>query len=229
MRTRRRLANMALKGLGLRHLSGSRVQKLTRSVLDEVDLQRLRDTFQGRSCGTRDELFEHVQRMFATNGPIDYLEFGVHTGDSLRKWTTLNSDPGSRFFGFDSFEGLPEDWRDGQGRGHFDVGGQIPVINDARVSFVKGWFNDTVPAFASTFEPRGRLVLHLDADLYSSSMWPLVFLTPAIVPGTILMFDEFYDREHEFKAYRDWLLISGRSGRIVAETDHLGKVAIVVE
>jgi O-methyltransferase len=228
MRLRRTLTNIALY-VGLRHLSGSRIQRLARSILDEVDLQRLRDTFQGRSCGTREELFTYVQRAIIADAPIDYLEFGVHMGDSLRLWSTLNADPRSRFFGFDSFEGLPDHWRKGQQRGHFDVGGTLPQIDDARITFVKGWFDATLPTFVQTFTPRNRLVLHLDADLYGSTMWPLMFLSPSIASGTLLMFDEFYDRQHEFKAYRDWLMISRRSGQVVAETGNFGKVVIRVE
>ena len=39
---------------------------------------------------------------------ILFLEFGVHRGDSLRQWTALNTNPDSRFVGYDSFVGLPE-------------------------------------------------------------------------------------------------------------------------
>ena len=81
--------------------------------------------------------------------PILFLEFGVFEGNSIRRWAKLNSHPESRFVGFDSFEGLPTKWRQ-RPAGHFSTGGQPPDIDDPRVSFVKGWFHDTVPGFLDT-------------------------------------------------------------------------------
>lgn len=56
----------------------------------------------------------------------------------------INTCPDSRFFGFDTFEGLPEDWTAGNTRkGGFDVGGAVPDLPDPRVRFVKGLFQET--------------------------------------------------------------------------------------
>jgi hypothetical protein len=101
---------------------------------------------------------------------IDFLEFGVCTGHSIRFWSQINRDPQSRFIGFDSFEGLPEDWTRNYPKGSLDVGGAVPQIDDERVSFVKGWFQNTLPGFLNGFTPRSRLVVHSDSDL--------VFLDP---------------------------------------------------
>jgi hypothetical protein len=46
--------------------------------------------------------------------------------------------------------------------------------------------------------------MNLDADIYSSTMDALNHLEHKIVPGTILIFDEFNDRNHEFKAFREF-------------------------
>ena len=155
---------------------------------------------------------------------MEYLEFGVYQGESIKYWADLNRHKESRFTGFDSFEGLPENWREGQGKGHFDVGGNLPLTSDPRIKFVKGWFDRTVPPFAREFATTKRLVVHLDADLYSSSMFPLVFLGPLMSAGTLLICDEFYDREHEFKALMDWRKIYRKDVRIIAEMENYSKV-----
>src|SRR5262249_39413715 len=149
---------------------------------------------------------------------IDYLEFGVFRGESMRSWVKLNADKNSRFYGFDSFEGLPETWRQTQPEGHFNVDGNIPQIDDSRVTLVKGWFDETVPEFIRNFAAQNRLVVHLDADLYSSSMVALMHLSPHLRSGSLLIFDEFYDRDHEFKAFQDYLKISRRMYRVVCNT-----------
>ena len=72
---------------------------------------------------------------------INYLEFGVGRGNSLRWWTENNINPKSVFWGFDTYEGLPEEY------GTYDVGtfslhGNFPDISDSRIRFIKGLFQD---------------------------------------------------------------------------------------
>ena len=58
----------------------------------------------------RFKLYEHVQANHIGDQPINYLEFGVHKGESFAKWLELNPHKDSRFAGFDTFTGLPTDW-----------------------------------------------------------------------------------------------------------------------
>jgi hypothetical protein len=87
--------------------------------------------------------------------------------------------------GFDSFQGLPEDW------GPFTVGAfaqEPPDVENAEL--VVGWFADTVPLFDfGTVEPL-RLV-HIDCDLYSSAKTVFDHLGPHLIPGAYVVFDEF--------------------------------------
>lgn len=111
------------------------------------------------------------------------LEFGVQTGHSLGLIAHRLS-----VVGFDSFQGLPEDW------GPFPKGAlahEAPEVPNARM--VDGWFSDTLPMFDfATVEPL-RLV-HIDCDLYSSTKTVLDHVGPHLVPGVFVVFDEFlYD------------------------------------
>lgn len=135
-----------------------------------------------------------------------YLEFGVARGESIRFWSSALKHPESVLHGFDSFEGMPEDggpWRKGQ----FSTSGQIPVIDDARVRFFKGWFDQTLPSY--TVPPHDLLVLNLDADLYSSTALVLEKLRPHIRQGTHIYFDEFNLPDHEPRAFGEFIIKSG--------------------
>ena len=128
--------------------------------------------------------------------PASYVEFGVYVGTSMRFWSGLLKHPDTTFAGFDSFEGLPEVWRAAADKSTFDLKGELPRIDDPRVKFYKGWFTDTLPGFFKSFSPKPSLVLHLDADLYSSTAFALEQVRPFLREGAMLIFDEFFDREH---------------------------------
>ena len=168
---------------------------------------------------TRSQMFQFVNEHVAHNEAIDYLEFGVHQGRSIREWAQLNTHPGSRFVGFDTFEGLPEVWDRVRGsfkQGYFDRKGQLPQIDDARVEFVKGLFQHTLPDFLARFKPRSRLIIHNDSDLYSSTLYLLTQLHPLLVPGSVVIFDEFFSSSHEFQAYFDYERSYYRQASVVA-------------
>jgi hypothetical protein len=155
----------------------------------------------------RRHLFAQALAYMRGSRPL-YLEFGVWKGDSLRWWAEHLTDPAARLVGFDSFEGLPEDWQPEFGEGCFRTAGP-PHIPDSRVSFVVGWFGDTL----STYEMPGhdQLVINIDCDLYSSTRQVLRWLEPYLRPGTLVYFDELADRDHEMRAFLESLADGGRS------------------
>ena len=171
-------------------------------------------------------LYRHVIDTNLQNVPIDYLEFGVYEGWSIRQWATMNQHPESRFVGFDTFTGLPEDWNSLRKAGAFDVKGQLPQEGDPRVSFVAGLFQNTLVDFLRTFEFRNRLIIHIDCDLYSSTLFCLATLDRHMQPGTVVMFDEFYDVLHEFAAYRDYSDAFMRTWRGLCYTPQYVQVAL---
>ncbi|MGB9454581.1 MAG: TylF/MycF/NovP-related O-methyltransferase [Bryobacteraceae bacterium] len=151
-----------------------------------------------------------------------YLEFGVYRGRSMRIWSSLLRNPKSNLHGFDSFDGLPESWDLSAEKGHFAMEGTVPVIEDSRVSFFKGWFSETLPQYV--LPPHERLFVNFDADLYSSTKTALDFLRPHISFGTYLYFDEFQAREHESKAFDEFLSETGWTFQVVAASRGLTNV-----
>lgn len=135
--------------------------------------------------------------------PIDYLEFGVSSGASFQWWMQHNKNPQSTFNGFDTFEGLPEDWGVHE-KGAFAA--KIPTIPDERGAFQIGLFQDTLPKFIKehTFNTR-RKIIHLDADMYSSTLYAMTSLAPYLNKGDILFFDEFNVPNHEYLAYKNFI------------------------
>ncbi len=152
-------------------------------------------------------LYRHLQSEVLAGAPISYLEFGVYRGDSLRVWTELNRHPQSHFYGFDTFTGLPDEWRGFASRhakGVFDVGGRTPEIPDQRVSFVVGLFQESLPAFLASHSLTGQRVLHIDCDLYGSSLYVLTRCDDILVAGSVVIFDEFSAMLHEFRSLEDY-------------------------
>lgn len=160
------------------------------------------------------------------NITIDYLEFGVYKGDSLFYWAGKNTNTDSRFFGFDSFEGLPEDWEKNHPKGFFSTNGKMPQTNDRRIQFIKGWFNDTIPTFKKTFIPKNPLIIHIDSDLYSSALYILTQFDEMMQNDTIIILDEFGNLLHEFSAWQDYIQSYKRKFRILCAFPNYKRIAI---
>lgn len=130
-----------------------------------------------------------------------FLEFGVATGRTIAAIASAHRGP---VFGFDSFEGLPEDWYEGYRKGHF-ARADLPDV-PANVTLIKGWFQDTLPEFLKD-HPGPVSYVNMDCDLYSSASFVLDCLADRLVPGTVIQFDEYFNypgwRQHEFKAFQE--------------------------
>src|SRR5580693_7886503 len=86
MGARRHIANFFIKGCRLRKLQDGKLQRFIRTVLDEIDLQHVRDAYPCSSFSDRAEMFRHVQESYIKGEALDYLEFGVFQGESIRQW-----------------------------------------------------------------------------------------------------------------------------------------------
>jgi len=178
----------------------------------------------------RNSFYTYLYKRNINKAPIDYLEFGVAGGESFRSWLSLSKHATSRFYGFDSFEGLPEDWMADRPKGSFSMEGVAPAVDDTRAAFVKGLFQETVDAFSRSFEARNKLVLHMDADLYSSTLYVLMNMNRHIKPGTMIIFDEFSARgfTDEYAAMEDYCEACCRTYKVVARRSDYVKVAVEI-
>jgi len=155
-----------------------------------------------------------------------YLEFGVFSGATI-SFIANKVDNNQMIHGFDSFEGLPEDWGAAK-KGTFNTDGTLPEVPD-NVILHKGWFNQTLPEFLSQ---NNEVVafLHADADLYSSTKTILDQLNDRIIKGTVIVFDEFFNypywREHEYKAFIEFIEMTNRTFEYIAYTDRGYSVAV---
>lgn len=139
-----------------------------------------------------------LRHILASHPPGYAVEFGVEKAVSLKLIAAHMP-----VVGFDSFEGLPEQWRPEYPKGALKVRPPDPVPN---ATIVAGWFDDTLPTFDfAALEPIG--LIHFDADLYSSTATALKHVGPHITSGTICVFDEYHGYPqaelHEQRAWWD--------------------------
>ncbi|MFZ1083877.1 MAG: TylF/MycF/NovP-related O-methyltransferase [Terracidiphilus sp.] len=174
-----------------------------------------------RRFAHREDLYDLIGKEVGQRDVL-YMEFGVYQGEATRYWSKLLLNPRSRLHGFDSFEGLPENWLSHIQKGHFDTDGAIPQIEDPRVKFFKGWFQDTLPNYE--YSPHEILVINLDADLYSSTIYVLRALKDRIIPGTYLYFDEFCSRRDELRAFDEFINETGMKFSLLWGTQTLRHV-----
>jgi hypothetical protein len=169
---------------------------------------------------SREELWENLlKEVIGERKRILVLEFGVCEGYSIKYLATLNQNPDSLFLGFDSFEGLPEDWLFTHPKGTFSTRGEIPTTIDPRMKFVKGWFQISLPEFVRTFseEEKRKFIplVHFDADLYSSTLFLLTSLH-WLFQEYFFIFDEFFGEE--LRAFHNYNQAYGVSVQFLGRT-----------
>lgn len=211
----------ALRGSLLRILRMSRLNSVVRASVpympsalrDYVERERLKTQLRERRRAVPEAPFRALLRRgieeLASRGggrpPGDYLEFGVYNGTSLvAAYRELESLGGVRFFGFDSFEGLPaaaatDDeglWQPGAWRSELDFTQAVlsaEGVDPRRVTLVPGWFSDTcTAATASRLGIRQASVIMVDCDIYTSATEALEFCAPLIVDRALVIFDDWH-------------------------------------
>ena len=132
----------------------------------------------------------------------------MHAGHSIKYFAEKNQNPKSTFIGLDSFEGLPENWGP-FAKGTFDTKGETPKTDDPRIVFIKGWFQNSWDKLEAKLSNPQTLIVHYDADLYSSTLFALTKINSLKIPY-IAIFDEFGG--HEARALYNYLQACQRIG-----------------
>jgi hypothetical protein len=163
------------------------------------------------------------------SAPGAILEFGVAGGKSI---TTIAQAVSQPVYGFDSFEGLPEDWAGhGESRGAFSQKGKPPKV-PANVVLCKGLFSDTIDQWTQA-HPDKVGFLHMDCDLYSSTRDVLHRLKDRFQKGSVIVFDEYFNypswRRHEAKAWWEFVAEFSIKYRYIAFSALKGVVAVEIE
>jgi len=166
-------------------------------------------------------VFEHMKLQNKPN--TLWLEFGVFSGKTINYISSFTTE---KVYGFDSFEGLPEKWRDGFDKSTFNLGGNLPSVND-NVVLKKGWFNETLPEFVEFIKSENKKIsfIHIDCDIYSSTKTILDNLKYYFDEDCIIIFDElvnycgfdgdtgelkaFYEFITENKVEYEWIGMNG--------------------
>lgn len=167
-----------------------------------------------------------------------YLEIGtcICTGKSINFIAALN--PHKTIYGFDSFEGLPETWDRSDmliSRGTFGKKQKnfVPAVLH-NVRLYDGHFRDTLPQFKKLIlKDTPIALLHIDSGIYSLTKEIFDALGDNIIPGTIILFDEFYNypgyEKHEWKAFNEYLATKNFSVKFLAFNPLHEQVVIRIE
>jgi hypothetical protein len=173
----------------------------------------------------RHQLFAYALSNIPQHGLL--LEFGVYKGDSINRLARLT--PQRHWYGFDSFKGLPEAWTPGARAGAFDVQGRLPLVRN-NVTLVPGFFDNSLEPFAVQHKNEQVAFVHVDCDLYSATRTVLETLSDKLMPGCIIVFDEYFNypdwKNGEYKAFAEYIAKSGRSFEYVGYVRHGQQVAV---
>ena len=157
-----------------------------------------------------------------------FLEFGVKKGETIRQIADITT---GTVHGFDSFQGLPEDWTGMAIRkGRFSQKGKLPKVPE-NVMLHPGWFNESLPGFKQKYrEPIAYI--HIDCDLYSSTKTIFDELADRFVPGTVIVFDEYFNypnwQQHEYKAFQEFVASHGITYQYLGFLSHDSCVAVKI-
>lgn len=158
-----------------------------------------------RSLGVIDLMMQRLRQQDIRG---DYYEFGLFRGYSFwyaQQAADREGIAGMRFYGFDSFSGLPEVLGGDRDSGLFFSGDYrcsreevVAQLSEhgfdwSRGQLVEGFFDQSLTPEVRAEQRMGLASLVLvDCDLYQSTVPVLRFLAPLLQHGTVMLFDDWH-------------------------------------
>ncbi|MBV8777114.1 MAG: class I SAM-dependent methyltransferase [Alphaproteobacteria bacterium] len=194
------LAGYQLLDTGRLHPVRERARRALDASVDYID----RHMQAALGFETQRELLDYSLSQVAVPG--HFLEFGVFSGGTIRH--IARRKPALTIHGFDSFEGLPEAWAGfSLGQRAFSRTSRLPRV-PGNVALHKGWFSQSLGEWTRRHDGPVAFI-HIDCDLYSSTVDIFAALAERLQPGTVILFDEYFNypgwEQHEFKAWQEFV------------------------
>lgn len=186
-----------------RVLGSNDIEVAKRKIATETSAQYVIDKMlDAKICHSSEEVILAALKCMSETGLK--LEFGVYKGHTIN----LIAKYVDKVYGFDSFEGLPENWHGDIKRGHFAVEGLPQVASN--VELIKGWFNESIPEFITDVIDEASIsLLHVDCDLYSSTKTIFENLGDRVNPGCVMIFNEYFNypgwQNGEYLAFQEFV------------------------
>jgi len=219
-------AAVILNRVAMRQAKDIRIERHKRALASTVDFVEQHMQKAG-TFGSKFDLLTAALAQADLSGEKLICEFGVFRGGTINHMASRTS---KTIFGFDSFEGLPESWDQGLGKGHFSVK-QLPKVRE-NVKLIKGWFDQTLPPFLKQNTGMAAFI-HVDCDLYSSTKIVFDLMGPRLAAGSVIVFDEYFNfpdwKDGEHKAFTEFLDRSGLTCRYIGYHVKGQQVAAVLE
>eukprot|EP00547_Thalassionema_nitzschioides_P006690 CAMPEP_0194218856 /NCGR_PEP_ID=MMETSP0156-20130528/24658_1 /TAXON_ID=33649 /ORGANISM="Thalassionema nitzschioides, Strain L26-B" /LENGTH=280 /DNA_ID=CAMNT_0038948341 /DNA_START=32 /DNA_END=874 /DNA_ORIENTATION=- len=114
-----------------------------------------------------------------------WMEFGVYTGVTIKQMANARINNGI-VYGFDSFLGAPEDQ---EKVNNHNLGGTPPFSGTDRITWVTGWFEETVPNFLLGADENISL-MHMDAHRYDSTKAVFHSAQSWLTPGVVIALND---------------------------------------
>lgn len=176
-----------------------------------------------RSFHDRFGLLDHAISCAPTGGA--FAEFGVFQGASINHIAARTE---RTIYGFDSFEGLPEDWIFDYTKERFRL--KAPPKVRRNVELIKGWYDQSLPRFFAEHDQTLALV-HIDCDLYSSTKTVFENIAPRLATEAVIVFDEFFNypgwkEDGEYKAFVEFAESNDMEFHYIGYTTNSASVAV---